>query len=286
VILHTLAVLLALVGGSPARAGEVDADRILRSETLGRELPYALYLPDAYAAEPDRRFPVVYLLHGHGGDSTTWVRAGELERTADRLIETGAIPPLIVVMPGVGNSWYVDSAGSMTGGMMAKALVRDLVGHIDAHLRTIAGRSGRALAGQSMGGFGALHLAFRHPDRFVAVASLSGALFVAMPGPATTRDLFGDVFGEPFEPAAYRAASPLGHTSVLAAGGPVPAIYLASGDDDYFGFWRGAALLFMELHDAGIPAELRITDGGHDWTYWADALDPALRFVAARLATR
>jgi enterochelin esterase family protein len=278
-----LVLLLVLAAAPSVHAGEVEVGQAT-SEALGRPLPYALYVPDAYAAEPDRRFPVVYLLHGHGGNATTWLRAGDLEATADRLIDTGAIPPLLVVMPGVGNSWYVDSAGAASGGMMAAALVEDLVTHIDGSLRTIPGRPGRAIAGQSMGGFGALHLALRQPDRFAAAASLSGALFVEMPGPRAARDLFGDVFGEPFQPAAYRAASPLGQVGELAAGGSLPAIYLAAGDDDYFGFWRGAALLFMEFREAGLPAELRITDGSHGWSYWANALDPALRFLASRLA--
>lgn len=284
-ILKRLALWLALLAPSAALAGEVDLDRRLASDALGRDLPYALYLPDAYAAEPGRRFPVVYLLHGHSGNQATWVRAGGLPATADRLIGAGAIPPLIVVMPGVGNSWYVDSERSGSGGMMAEALLEDLIGHVDRSFRTVPGRTGRAIAGQSMGGFGALHLAFRDPGRFAAVASLSGALFIEMPAPDAIRRLFGDVFGEPFEPATFRAASPLGRSGDLMAQAPLPDLYLASGDDDYFGFWQGAALLFIELREAGVPSELRITDGGHDWPYWAAALDPALRFLGARLAT-
>jgi S-formylglutathione hydrolase FrmB len=166
---------------------------------------------------------------------------------------------------------------------MATALTGDLIDHVDSTYRTRARRDGRAIAGLSMGGFGALHLAFAAPDVFAAAASLSGALFVGRPEGVSIDDLFGDVFGEPFELARYRAASPLGRAGELEGPSELPEIYLTSGDDDFFGFFEGAALLFLQLREVGARAELRISDGDHDWAYWRAALDPALRFLTARL---
>lgn len=277
-----LAFLLVVMWLTPASAGDVRRDLAVQSEALGRPLPYAIYLPDAYAREPHRRFPVVYLLHGHGGSAESWLKAGKAAEVTDRLIESAAIPPVIVVMPDAANSWYVDSPGSDTGGMMTSALSDDLIDHVDATYRTIATRGGRAIAGQSMGGFGALHLAFTHPERFAAVASLSGAIFTGPPEAASLRKLFGDVFGQPFDFEQYRAVSPLEQADEVDPE-EAPAIYLTSGDDDFFEFYEGTSLLFLELREAGVPTELRITDGDHDWTYWTEALGPALQFLAAHL---
>ena len=288
---HRLVPLLALVlllfaPPAPA-AGTVRGRLSFESEALGGPLHYSLYLPPGYDEDAARRYPVVYLLHGLGGRDSDWVRMGRIRATADRLIESGAIPPLIVVMPDGGNGWYVDSAAVGGPGDYGTAIGRDLIAHVDLTYRTVAGRRGRAIAGLSMGGFGALRLAFAQPERFAAAASLSGAVFrpvrSAEEAPAEGR-IFHGAFGTPFDPARFNRASLFDRIDDVAALADPPGLYLAVGDDDGFGLWRSTVELFLALRDAGVPAELRVTDGDHVWPLWADQIEGALHFLAGHLA--
>jgi diacylglycerol O-acyltransferase/trehalose O-mycolyltransferase len=128
-------------------------------------------LPDGYAEHPERRYPVLYLLHGAFDDYRSWSDKGAAEA-----ITAGA--PLIVVMPDAGpGGWYTDWVNQGRGGPPAweRFHLGQLVPWVDATFRTVAAREGRAVAGLSMGGFGALSYAARHPDTFVYGASFSGA---------------------------------------------------------------------------------------------------------------
>lgn len=137
-----------------------------------------VYLPPSYARQAERRFPVLYLLHGATSTPDEWVDGTypglDLAEAMDGLVRQGAVPEFIVVMPDANNrlgaSFYVNS--SATGGW-EDFIVRDLVGFIDAAFRTDASMQGRALAGHSVGGFGALAIGFRHPSVFGSVYAMS-----------------------------------------------------------------------------------------------------------------
>jgi S-formylglutathione hydrolase FrmB len=136
--------------------------------------PAAVYLPDAYRKEPQRRFPVLYFLHGYS-DRTPRHVAGQMVASAmDRDIAAGIAQPMIVVLPNGINkyrgSFYANSAST---GNWDDYVTRDVVGYIDAHYRTIPTPAARGIAGHSMGGYGALTLAFRHPGVFSAVYAMS-----------------------------------------------------------------------------------------------------------------
>ena len=274
--------LLAWVHG--ATAGEIRRGLSAPSVALGRAIPYTLYLPDGYGAS-GRRYPVLYLLHGHGGTEHDWADGGGLAATLDRLIATGAAPPMLVIMPGMGNGWYVDNPDPGGLGAMETAFLADLLPHVDRAWRTNARREARVVAGLSMGGWGAIRFAMLRPDLFAAGASLSGAL-IGEDRAATPEwaGWFSGAFGRPVELARFQAASPFSLIPAFQAAAPKPAIYLACGDDDDLGLEEGTLLFYLALRRAGVPAELRITDGGHDWGLWAHELDPMLRFVAAAFA--
>jgi putative tributyrin esterase len=143
-----------------------------QSESVGRKMKYNIVLPAKYEQSTDR-YPVLYLLHGYSGNYTNWSRMGvpDYARAYD----------LIVVMPDGGNSWYVNWAKSEEGqkNNWEDAIIKDLIGHVDATYRTIAKREGRALNGLSMGGYGGLLLGLKHPDMFCSVGSHSGAIALA-----------------------------------------------------------------------------------------------------------
>jgi S-formylglutathione hydrolase FrmB len=167
-------------GATPGRIAVVGRRRLgarleewtLRTPSLRTATRVRVLVPAGYRARPRRRYPVLYLLHGANADRRSWTRDGAAEAITARA-------PLIVVMPDGGrDGWYTDW---YTGDRAVRPRwetyhVRELLPWVDATYRTIAARRGRAIAGLSMGGHGALSYAARHPDRFAAAASFSGAL--------------------------------------------------------------------------------------------------------------
>ncbi len=141
--------------------------------SIGRKTAYNIILPADYETSGDKRYPVLYLLHGLTGNYRNWAGMGAA-RAARGL-------DLIVVMPDGGNSWYVNWAESTDDQHNAwdDFITKDLINHVDATYRTVATREGRAINGLSMGGFGGLTLGLRHPDLFCAIGSHSGALSIA-----------------------------------------------------------------------------------------------------------
>jgi enterochelin esterase-like enzyme len=134
----------------------------------------SIVLPAAYAQDPERRFPVLYFLHGYS-DPTPRHQAAELfAQSLDHLIAAGTAQPMIMVFPNGLNKYRgAFYANSSTTGNWEDYIVRDLVSYIDARYRTLAVPDHRAIVGHSMGGYGALTLAFRHPDVFGIVYAMS-----------------------------------------------------------------------------------------------------------------
>lgn len=144
---------------------------VLSSPSMGRDVGFNVFLPAAYEAVPQRRFPVIYWLHGAGGDESSGIRVA---RDFLRAIESGVLPPVIVIFPNGGKrTEYRDWAEQNV--RIETMIIRELIPHIDKEFRTVAGRKGRALEGMSMGGNGALKLAFKYPDLFVSVVAYAGS---------------------------------------------------------------------------------------------------------------
>jgi endo-1,4-beta-xylanase len=144
---------------------------VVSSPSMGREVGFNVYLPAAYETDSQRRVPVIYWLHGAGGDESSGIRVA---RDYHRAIEAGVLPPVIVIFPNGGKrSEYRDWAEQNV--RIETMIIRELIPHIDRTFRTIAGREGRALEGMSMGGNGALKLAFKYPELFVSVVAYAGS---------------------------------------------------------------------------------------------------------------
>jgi enterochelin esterase family protein len=212
--MHKLAVVASLVAvGMSAEAGTVLRGQHVASSGLAESLSYCVYLPDGYA-DGTERYPTLYLLHGFGAGDNEWLDRGSIADLLDRMIADGEIGPVIAVMPDAKKSWYVDSAALGGPGDYATAIQHDLVAEIDRLYRTIPRSAHRGIAGISMGGFGALRLAFSHPDEFGAVGALSAGLF--MPGGVSWRNgpagrraehlesWYADTFGAGFDVDLYK----------------------------------------------------------------------------------
>jgi len=136
--------------------------------------PVSIYLPDAYARDTERRFPVLYFLHGYGGEPETHANAERFRAAMDKGIAAGTVKPMIVVLPNGSNKYHgAFYANSSTTGNWEDYIVKDVVGYVDNHYRTLGFAARRGLAGHSMGGFGALTLGFRHPDVFGYIYAMS-----------------------------------------------------------------------------------------------------------------
>jgi endo-1,4-beta-xylanase len=146
--------------------------KTFRSDAMGVDVGYNVYLPPDYDKNPERRYPVVYWLHGLGGNETNGMFPADV---IGRGVRDGAAPPLILVSATGGQrTRYHDSAD---GKIMADTLIsRELVAHVDKTYRTIATRSGRSIQGMSMGGNGALKFAFKYPELFGSVVAYAPAL--------------------------------------------------------------------------------------------------------------
>jgi S-formylglutathione hydrolase len=150
-----------------ALEGNLEADPADRDVTV--------YLPPSYGADENRRYPVVYLLHGYGGrDDTFNGRLAKLPESADRLAAAQGFSEQIVVTPNAFSlhkgSMY---SSSVTTGDWESFVAQDLVGHIDGHYRTIVNRMSRGLAGHSMGGYGAVRIGMKHPEVFSTLYIMS-----------------------------------------------------------------------------------------------------------------
>lgn len=259
----------------------VQASEIVRDSTpstaLGRPMPFAVYVPDGYAASR-KRYPVLYLLHGAGGDENAWAQSGDIKARADSLIARGIIPPALIVMPGCPGCWWVDGARDKA----ETAFWTDLVPAISARYRTIEARRGRVIAGLSAGGYGALRYALKYADRIAAVAAFSPAVYSdAPPAISSARQ----------QPPFLRADGTFDQDRWTQLNYPrllpgyfnqplrVPA-YLVAGDNDRYGIAFETALLFKRLFDRQPDiTELRVVDGDHSWDVWANAIERAMPFL-------
>ena len=142
------------------------------SPTVDGPVGYALYRPQGYDDDPAARYPVIYWLHGMGGDPR---RGGTFVRMLDEAIQAGIVPAAIAVLPNGGPaSFYCDWPGGLWP--IETVIVDELIPHVDAAYRTIGRREGRCIEGQSMGGFGAAHPGFKYPELFCAISVSAGAL--------------------------------------------------------------------------------------------------------------
>lgn len=286
-LLCALVVSASLANGqtpSANSAGCATAD--FRAAHLeGKEMKFNMILPADYAKGAERRFPVLYLLHGFYGNYADWC-------TNSRLFNYARAYEEIIIMPDGGNNWYVNSY-SDSKARWEDYIVDDLIGYVDAHYRTIASRQGRAIAGLSMGGYGALFLGLKHHETFAAVASLSGVVAAADLGRwdvqgqnqinSSHSQFYEDVrktlaadFG-PVDNPARKGEDPFWWIRTLTPEN-CPQLYLAIG-------W-GDSLLAENREFVAVLSELKMpyryaeVPGKHEWKVWDEQIQRVLAVEA------
>ncbi|WP_207432814.1 alpha/beta hydrolase [Sabulibacter ruber] len=255
-----------------------------KSKILGYDVKYSIYFPPDYAAS-NRRYPMLYLLHGYTDNETGWTQFGEAHLIADRLMQAGQIPPMLIVMPDAGVTWYINNVSGKE--KYENFFVKEFIPHIDKLYRSRSSKEYRAVAGLSMGGYGTLILAMKHPELFAAAAPLSSAVFTDedfqnMPDDNYNR-IFANIFGQ-HPKGKERLSSHWNQNSILKLVETTPAdtlkkvkYYIDCGDDDFL--IKGNMALHAAMLDRHVPHEFRVRDGGHTWTYWRTALPEVLKFV-------
>ena len=263
-------IFVTFFSNAQVQKGEV-ITQSMESQALDSALTYNIYFPPGYDGSKVS-YTVLFLLHGYVGDHTDWVEQGAANETMDRMIANGTSMPLIVVMPDAHNSWYVDSNPDVGWGKYETAIIRDLRKHIEKNYQTVDSANSRFIAGLSMGGYGALHLAFKYPEMFRAAASLSGAFMPELP---EGYKLLEGTFGKPADPDKYQKENPF----ILATKDSTRQlpVYITCGDDDKRLFHHSVAM-YDTLQKKGYATELRITDGAHTWKVWARELENVIGF--------
>lgn len=286
------------------------------SDALGVDKAVVVYLPRGYDSQPARRWPVFYYLHGLGGNETNWVKHGKLDAAADQLGLAA-----IVVMPDGDDGFYIDSRAPIDYDQCMKDgaglfvpdrephdaacvharsyetyIAKDLVGWVDGHYHTLARRDGRAVAGLSMGGFGAMELALRHPDEFTAAASHSGAIALLYRGPRPfapgKAELLTDVsaFGQAGGPIVAWIRKVFGddiaewkaHDVVELAGKLGPgkvALYFDCGTEDDFRLQDNVQYVHEALDARHIEHAFFVGPGKHDFAFWSVRVASSLAFL-------
>jgi S-formylglutathione hydrolase FrmB len=272
--------LLCLANISLAATGRVECNS-QRSTILSRSVRYCIVLPPSFDVDKARHFPVLYYFHGLGDNEQFFLRSGAWNLAED-LRDRGEIKDFLIATPDADASFYINSRDGRD--RYEDFLLQEFLPFIEKRYRVAAGRDHRAVAGISMGGYGALHLAFRHPQLFVSVTAHSAALIEKLPvflGPTPNSPrarVLGSVFGSPPDELFWQRNSPL--TLARSASLSGLKIYFDCGDQDDYGFEAGAASLDQILSARHIPHEFHIYSGRHDAAYFAEHLSASLIFTS------
>jgi S-formylglutathione hydrolase FrmB len=252
-----------------------------QSKTQGKLLPYNVVLPLDYDQNKTAVYPALYLLHGLTGRYDNWT-------TFTKLAQYAAAYRLVIITPEGNNGWYTDSPVAPAD-KYESYLVKELIPEVESRFRVLKTREGRAVAGLSMGGYGALKFGVKYPDKFVFAGSLSGALRAAEWTDKTfdRAPFFGEslmkAYGPPDSPT--RAANDL--FKLLDALTPeqaqaLPFLYADCGTEDFL--FASNQDLAKLLSVKKIPHEYRQRPGAHNWLYWDAQVQEILRLATARLS--
>jgi S-formylglutathione hydrolase FrmB len=283
-VLRKFAVILLLCCSCFA-ASRVDCGKVA-SKYVESDVSYCALLPPSFDANKTKIFPILYLLHGLGDNEQSLINTG-IWNMVDELQSRGSIGEFVIVTPRAGRSFYINAKASGAKATTAKYedfFVREFVPQIEKKYHAGGSRSRRAIAGLSMGGFGALRTAFKYPQMFTAVAAHSAALIEKMPRGAENTPvgmILGSVFGSPFDPAYWESQSPFAFAKTANLNGL--KIYFDCGDQDSYGFDSGARALDALLTKRKVPHEFHIYPGSHNWQYFAEHLPASLEFISTAL---
>jgi S-formylglutathione hydrolase FrmB len=240
----------------------------VKSAVLSRPVRYCAYLPASFDTDKARRFPVLYYLHGLGDNEQSLLNMGGWD-LIEELRRTGKIGDFVVLAPNAGHTFFLNSADGKI--RYEDFLLQEFIPQMEKKYRVEGTAAKRGITGVSMGGFGALRLAFQYPQQFAAVSAQMPALMAEIPanftagGAGSPGSMLGDVFGSPVNVAYFQ------RHNVFYFARTTPAaqlkrltIYFDVGSNDDYGFEQGGQKLHQLLDSRGIPHEFHLYPGRHD----------------------
>lgn len=261
----------------------------LASKLMRRQVRYCALLPSSYDTDKQKKFPVLYFLHGLGDNEQTLVNTGGWN-VIENLREEKKIGEFIIVTPEAGRSFYVNSFDGRTP--YDNFFVREFMPAIERKYRVRAERAGRAISGMSMGGYGALRFAFAYPNLFSSVSAHSAALLSqpvdqvqrAVSASTPISALLGSVFGRPLNAAHWQRNNPFVLAGRNRSGVGRLKIYFDCGQSDEYGFDAGARSLNQRLDELKIDHEAYIYPGNHGLRYFLAHLPESIEFHSRAFA--
>lgn len=248
----------------------------VRSPALGGYAdPVQVVLPPGYASHPAQRYPVLYLLHGFPGLPIQFLNVGQVSSLEATLVAAGRMKPVILVMPTGTRSLLADEEwanGISPGNAWETFVARDLVRAIDARYRTIPTGAGRAIAGLSEGGYGALNIGLHHPGEFRLLESWSGY---------TRADHLPAIFGHRAALLAYNSPASWVTTVAPQLRAQHAFIWFYSGAQDSLSAQNAA--FASELTRLGVAHRFFEAPGKHNWRLWRGLMPQALIIASDHL---
>ena len=277
---HIFLAAVLLAAALPARAGKIVTDS-LYSKVLGTQMKYNVYLPDGFE-KGKTRYPVVYLLHGLSDDYTAWRDKGQMQIVTDELMRSGEARPMVIVMPGAGCADVHNSFNgyfNQPGWSYEDYFFKELLPAAEKKYRCGGAKGKRAVMGLSMGGGGSTVYCQRHPDMFSSCYAMSPWLdekSAEVQGDSKAKDNLELTCRSVREHSAIDFVANANEATLKKL--RTVAWFIDCGDDDFllhltFDFYQ-------RMRAAGVPAELRVRDGVHNWEYWHLALRLSLPFAS------
>ena len=255
----------------------------LFSKVLNSKRAYTVFLPKSFEQNKEKKYPVLYLLHGMWETNPVWTERGHVKDVMDRLVASGEACEMIIVTPNAGGNIHLEWNGyfDMPGWKYETFFYTEFLPYIEKKYRVIGDRLHRAIAGLSMGGGGALFYALHYPEMFVAAAPLSAV------GGAWTFDQMKSQ-SDLSKVSEEKKAEVLGQMDIqtILEKSPKEKLdrikwirwYISCGDDDFLSVTN--CLLHNTLLQHQVGHEFRMKDGSHSWTYWRMELPEVMRFVS------
>ena len=280
VMKRLLALTILLLAAVSANAGKIVTDS-LYSNVLKASVKFNVYLPDGFE-ESGKTYPVVYLLHGLGGNYTDWAKKASAKAIADELIGTGEAVEMIIVMPNAGgadrhNVW--NGYFNMPGWNYEDFFFQEFVPAVESKYRGIGDKGHRAVMGLSMGGGGSTVYCQRHPDMFSSCYAMSAWLDYEA-GQVKESDQAKDKLYYVCQSVREHSALDFMDNADEATLEKLRTVkwFIDCGDDDFL-----VALSFqlhMKMKAAKVKSEFRVRNGVHNWEYWHGSLRLALPFAS------
>jgi S-formylglutathione hydrolase FrmB len=288
-LIRTFFFLIALFAAPLLHAQGRAECAVVRSEILARTVRYCAFLPASFDKDKARKYPVLYYLHGLGDNEQSLLNFGGWDVVSE-LRSRGKIGDFIILAPSAGHTFYVNSENGKV--RYEDFLTKEFMPQMEKKYRVDGARATRGITGVSMGGYGALRLAFKYPEEFAAVSAQMPALIYDLPedmrsdAPGSPGALLSDVFGAPFNRAYFTK----NNVFYFAKNDPVAnlkrmKIYFNAGNNDDYGFEQGAQQLDQLLKSRGVPHEFHIYPGRHGAQFVIRYFPDMLQFQWSAIGT-